>query len=97
MLDAELRRHSIPWSNVTSFGCDNASVMTGVHKGVASFILKENPDVFISGCSCHLLHLAARNGMYFFFYFYFAFQVLHISELLIQYPTIINFQITLDI
>ena len=48
MLDAELRRHSIPWSNVTSFGCDNASVMKGMHKGVASFILNTSQNHIMS-------------------------------------------------
>ena len=40
--------------------------MTGKHKGVASSILKKNPDIFISNCCCHLMHLAAKNGKLFF-------------------------------
>ena len=66
LLDAEMTKHKIPWRNVTAFGCDNASVMTGKHKGVASSILKKNPDIFISNCCCHLMHLAAKNGKLFF-------------------------------
>ena len=64
LLDKEMEKHGIPWKNVTAFGCDNASVMTGVNNGVASHIHRKNPDIFISNCCCHLMHLAAKNGMF---------------------------------
>jgi hypothetical protein len=62
LVDEELRRKEIPWKNVMSFAMDNASVMTGKNKGVAAFIDRDNPHVFIAGCSCHLIHLAASKG-----------------------------------
>lgn len=62
LLDNELKRHDVSWQNCIAFGCDNASVMTGKHKGVAAFIKKENSHVQIQGCPCHLLHLAAKAG-----------------------------------
>ena len=45
-----------------SFGADNASVMLGHLNGVAAHITKENPDVMVQGCPCHLLHIAAKKG-----------------------------------
>lgn len=62
LLDQQLSKFSIPWKNVVSFCCDNASVMMGIHKGVAKYIKEKNPSTFINGCACHLLHLAAKAG-----------------------------------
>ena len=62
LLDSLLKAHSIPWSNCISFGCDNTSVNTGVHKGVFSFIKEKNPDCLMSGCTLHLVHLAAEKA-----------------------------------
>ena len=41
---------------------DNAAVMMGINAGVAAYIKKENPNVFVLGCPCHRLHLAAEKG-----------------------------------
>ncbi|KAJ8041041.1 hypothetical protein HOLleu_15529 [Holothuria leucospilota] len=41
---------------------DNAAVMMGPQRGVASFVKRENENVFILGCPCHLIHLAAEKG-----------------------------------
>lgn len=62
LLDKELTSWSIPWSNCVSFGTDNAAVMLGKHKGVATLIKQKNPNTYIVGCPCHLMHLAAQKG-----------------------------------
>ena len=36
--------------------------MTGVHKGVAAYIHKQNSNVYIMGCPCHLMHLTAQKA-----------------------------------
>ena len=36
--------------------------MIGIHSGVAAYVKKENLDIFVLGCPCHLLHLAAEKG-----------------------------------
>ncbi|XP_069109729.1 uncharacterized protein [Argopecten irradians] len=61
-MDHELKERAIPWSNCLSFAADNASVMTGVHKGVLAFVKKENENIYFIGCPCHLIHLAAEKG-----------------------------------
>lgn len=38
LLNDEFLSRGIPWSNVISFGMDNASVMSGMNKGVAGFL-----------------------------------------------------------
>lgn len=60
LLNRNLEKFNIPWQRCVSFCCDNASVMVGVHKGVAAFVRKENENVYVQGCPCHLVHLAAQ-------------------------------------
>ena len=38
LMNRELVKYDISWTNCLSFGCDNASVMTGKYKGVAKFV-----------------------------------------------------------
>ncbi|CAM1311870.1 Uncharacterised protein r2_g2225 [Pycnogonum litorale] len=36
--------------------------MLGKHTGVAAWLKKEAPPIFISGCPCHLIHLTAEKA-----------------------------------
>ncbi len=36
--------------------------MMGIKEGVAAYVKKKNPNVFMLGCPCHRLHLAAEKG-----------------------------------
>ena len=62
LLDDELQKRKIPWSNCISFAADNANVMQGAGKGVAGYIKKQNPSIYILGCPCHLMHIAAERA-----------------------------------
>ena len=62
LLDRELTAQGTPWDNCLSFGCDNANVMVGLHKGVAAFIKGRNKNIIIQGCPCLFLHIAAKNA-----------------------------------
>lgn len=62
ILDRCLEDNKVSWEKCLAFSCDNASVMTGIHKGVSAFIHGKNPEVYINGCPCHLLHLVARTA-----------------------------------
>ena len=46
----------------SSFGADNASVMQGLGKGLAGFIKRKNSAIYMLGCPCHLIHLAAEKA-----------------------------------
>lgn len=62
LLNEELCKKGLSWNNCICFAADNCSTMTGQYKGTAAFISKENPNVFIQGCACHLIHIAAQKA-----------------------------------
>lgn len=62
LLDAELQKRKIPWSNCICFAADNANVMQGLGKGVAGYIGRQNPGIYFLGCPCHLMHIAAERA-----------------------------------
>ena len=62
LMDTTLKSKAIAWDRCIAYGSDNASVMMGAKKGVAAFVTKENPAIFISGCTCHLLNLAVSKA-----------------------------------
>ena len=63
LLKAELASSLIPWTNCLSLGSDNAPVMTGQNKGVFAFLKQEQPEIYLSGCTLHMVHNAAKKGM----------------------------------
>lgn len=58
----ELKANSIPTENCLSLGADNAPVMIGKKAGVAAVLKNELPHLFVQGCLCHLIDLAAEKG-----------------------------------
>ncbi|CAM1330529.1 Uncharacterised protein r2_g3960 [Pycnogonum litorale] len=48
--------------NCLALGCDTAAVMTGHHKGVYAFCLKQQPSIYLARCLCHMLHHAAESA-----------------------------------
>ena len=61
-IDAELKSHGLSWDQILAFSTDNAAVMVGHRSGVAAFIKEQNPNCYIAGCCCHLLHIAAKSA-----------------------------------
>lgn len=61
LMDTQVKKHS-EWTYCISYGSDNAAVMMGEKKGVAAFVLKKNKDIFVTGCTCHLIHLSASKA-----------------------------------
>lgn len=54
LIDAEMKKSGIPWSNCVSFAADNAAVMQSLGKGVAAFLKTQNRNIFLVCCACHL-------------------------------------------
>ena len=54
--------NNVPYkSQMKAFGADNASVMQGCNKSVATLFKEEIPDLVIIPCLCHWLALAASE------------------------------------
>ena len=53
---------NIPFQNCVSLSVDNASTMVGKRNSFASRFKDKNSEVFISGCPCHLAHIAASHA-----------------------------------
>lgn len=62
LMDKDLRDRNITWDKCLSVGSDNASVMTGCHKGVFAYVKEKQPSVFLSGCVLHLIHISAKKA-----------------------------------
>jgi hypothetical protein len=62
LIDNDVMSRDIPWRNCLALGSDNASVMTGQHKGVYSFMKKKQPEIYLSGCVLHLVHISAKKA-----------------------------------
>ncbi|GFN78517.1 Zinc finger bed domain-containing protein 5 [Plakobranchus ocellatus] len=62
LMEAELTAHGIPWTNCLALGADNAPVMVGKGKGVYGFMSRKHPSLYMSGCVCHLIHIAAEKA-----------------------------------
>lgn len=62
LVEAELKSRDIPWSNCIALGSDNANVMIGHKKGVFAYMKEKQPNLYLSGCPLHLIHIAAKKA-----------------------------------
>ena len=61
-MESKLRDDGIPWSHVVSLSVDNTNSMVGIHNSLASRCRTHNPEIFLSNCPCHLVHIAASHA-----------------------------------
>ena len=61
-MNNELGTRKVPWTNCLAIGCDTANVMTGNKKGVFAYVKECHPNIYLAGCTLHLIHIAARHG-----------------------------------
>lgn len=62
VVDAKFATDNVPWANAVSLSVDNTNSMIGKNNSFASRCKEKNANIFISGCPCHLVHIAAGNG-----------------------------------
>lgn len=55
----KLKENNIPLQNWIGFCADTTSVMMGPHNSVSQLIKAHYPQVFVSKCACHMIHLVA--------------------------------------
>lgn len=61
-IDENFTKDKLPYENCVSLSVDNTSTMVGKNNSVASRFKQKNPEIFISGCPCHLAHIAASHA-----------------------------------
>ena len=61
MLDKCLCKHTT-WEQCVALFIDNESTMSGMIKGLNGFVHRKQDKVLITGCTCHLIHLAAGEA-----------------------------------
>ncbi|RZC39167.1 hypothetical protein BDFB_014709, partial [Asbolus verrucosus] len=54
-----LAEKEIPLNNLIGFSADTAAVMMGDYNGIKAKLKNINENIFVNGCICHSLHLAA--------------------------------------
>ena len=58
-MDQKFTKDGMPWLNAISVSVDNTNAMIRRNNSIASRCKTKNQSIFISGCPCHLAHLAA--------------------------------------
>ncbi|GFV25512.1 uncharacterized protein TNCV_1147821 [Trichonephila clavipes] len=53
----------LPWSRVTAYGADNASVNFGVNNSVFQKLKSEENDIIVAHCNDHIFHNCAKNAL----------------------------------
>ena len=56
-----LQRFSLPLANLRGQTYDGASNMSGIHRGAQTILLKKQPLVYYTHCSCHCVNLVAKD------------------------------------
>ena len=62
LINDVITSRNIPYKFMLSIGSDNAPVMTGSKKGVYGFLVKQHKEIYLSGCPCHFINLAAEKA-----------------------------------
>ena len=61
-VDHLLESKGISWNQVTGLGVDNTNSNIGAHNPIKQKALLRYPNIFVSGCPCHILHNAASRA-----------------------------------
>ena len=62
LIDEVFPKNEIPWENCISLGVDNTSVNVGKHKSLIVEARKQNANIILMGCPCHIAHNTAKHG-----------------------------------
>ena len=57
-----LSKNDIPLKNIVGLGVDNCSTLMGASSGFQARLRSYVPDLYVAGCSCHSLALAANHA-----------------------------------
>jgi len=55
-------KFEIPWENCVALSVDNTNSNIGIHNSISTRLRAKNPNVYILGCPCHILHNDASEA-----------------------------------
>jgi hypothetical protein len=55
-IDRVFQENQISWQNCVALSVDNTVVNVGKRNSIKSRVLKTNPNIFVNGCPCHIIH-----------------------------------------
>ena len=61
-LDNVLEINDISWQNCVALSVDNTAVNIGKRNSIKTRVLKMNPNIFVNGCPCHIIHNTASKA-----------------------------------
>jgi hypothetical protein len=62
LVNSAIEGNHVPWINCLTLGSDNANAMVGTTKGLYGLVLEKNDQVFLSGCTLHIVHNRAKKA-----------------------------------
>lgn len=60
-VESAFNRRSIPFGNVIGFGSDGCNTMMGDNNSVRTRFEASCPDIYVSKCFCHSIHILMRG------------------------------------
>ena len=57
-----LRENRVDWENHVAVGLDNTVVNVGKKNSIMTQVLAKKKNIFINGCSCHIIHNTANKA-----------------------------------
>ena len=60
-MDGALQSRNIPWNLCVGLSVDNTSVNMGKVNSIRTRAVQKNPDIYMMGCPCHIVHNTARK------------------------------------
>ena len=61
-IDKLFQTFELSWNLVTGLGVDNTNSNVGAHNSIKQKAFLKNPNIFVSGCPCHILHNSASKA-----------------------------------
>ena len=60
--DKQRESPKVDWENCTAAGLDNTMVNVGKKNSIRTRVLAKNKNIFINGCTCHIIQNTANKA-----------------------------------
>ena len=60
-INSILRENRVDWENCVAVGLEYTAVNVGKKNSIMTRVLAKNKNIFVNGCSCHIIHNTANK------------------------------------